>query len=745
VKVNADKNLYKENRCNYIKNNCHQSSNDDNCDIFVKSDTSEEFPIRTKIAEFEGVKNPEAARIIPTRQYADYAGRINHVALNYLPNNGCNESDEQLLDAYKTLFLKMEPDTKFTIAMNKQDNTSDIDNLIKDNDIPDPERINIVKTTDEPFIFYRNENNRITSSELEKKLELISLSEDELKKSDTPSVFIGYKNMIRDIRNEIEDWAEDDKPNIVNYVEFNNKPVLVTKDENEKLKVIDLEFDPTHRELAEESQKHLKENAENQCFVLNLQNNTNRTDDTMYECINKFVSENDLKIEIHPRISVDNIGFMTGFDNELPVITPVRFNRKWQLSDEHIDIINKEKKPVTFTGSRTDFNDFMQDAVQRGVKNTDKIAHKYHRSDRGIFITEKKPTIWARDMFVSTYSNEKPSGSYMLNTEHVNSRDGDIPPQLASYLNDTSIDLVEENLVVADGGDVLANRQESFVGFDSFKETNKNLLKYSSENEDFNKWAVGHWYQDHDRGMKNASPGKMTIASKIANDENNSLKFQNLAKSIMYEDLSIDLLEEHLGKPVTIMGMDDPETQFREAPLSFHQDMCMTPIDDKTIMLGDPRLFDEMVKKMTPEERELASRQLIDISDRKTEDSDIIDQFLNETEHIHYNDPEISKAYETTLKEKGYDVIKLPYKCSRSSDIPTFTYNNCLTENFEKDGEQVRRVFLPITGVDYFDDYAVKTYEEQGFEVHTVKMPEVTKMSGALRCITNWLERSEKA
>jgi len=192
-----------------------------------------------------------------------------------------------------------------------------------------------------------------------------------------------------------------------------------------------------------------------------------------------------------------------------------------------------------------------------------------------------------------------------------------------------------------------------------------------------------------------------------------------------------------------VLGKDDPATPgIVERPAAFHTDMMMTPLDDESFTIGDPVLFEEMVAKMSPGEKVKAEQQLREISGIDYSFERFIKDSAGE------NIPANFSHYERTLKAQGYKdekIIRLPYRFAGHPGLPNFTYNNCLIEDFEKDGARVKRVFLPVIGVDYFDQYAIKTYEEQGYQVIPLPMGHVSMLMGELRCVTNWLERSEKA
>ena len=176
----------------------------------------------------------------------------------------------------------------------------------------------------------------------------------------------------------------------------------------------------------------------------------------------------------------------------------------------------------------------------------------------------------------------------------------------------------------------------------------------------------------------------------------------------MFDDLSVRLFEQQFGKPVTIMGRDNPATPgHTEEPATDHMDMGMTPVDDHTYFVGDPSLYGE------PTGRNRDNQQDFD-------------------------------QYAQTLKDKGYNVLRVPHHEPQAPGEPYITYNNCLMERFEKDGHEVRRVFLPVYG-QASDETAIKTWESQNFEVIPMPLDQLSSRWGALRCISNWLDRSDPA
>lgn len=140
----------------------------------------------------------------------------------------------------------------------------------------------------------------------------------------------------------------------------------------------------------------------------------------------------------------------------------------------------------------------------------------------------------------------------------------------------------------------------------------------------------------------------------------------------------------------------------------------MTPIDDHTFLVGDPTL----------------TRTLLSGADTKWSG------LLNRDHPCDFNE------YARQLEAKGYEVKRIPHHEPGSLGEPYISYNNCLMERFEKDGREIRRVFLPVYGIEPLDRAACQTWESVGYEVIPLQLSALSSQWGALRCISNWLDRS---
>lgn len=177
-------------------------------------------------------------------------------------------------------------------------------------------------------------------------------------------------------------------------------------------------------------------------------------------------------------------------------------------------------------------------------------------------------------------------------------------------------------------------------------------------------------------------------------------------------DEAIRRLEQEFGKKAVVIGSEKtPEPDY-------HIDMYLTPIDDKTVLLGDPALS----KKI------LAERYGGEEGARRDE----------QEEPARPDDQKLLESYaqaKRQLEEKGFKVERVPIVHDEKGY--TITYNNVLME--VKNGKRI--VYMPSYGVKELDSAAAKKYESLGFEVKPVDVAEIYRFGGTLRCITNVLAR----
>jgi hypothetical protein len=421
-----------------------------------------------------------------------------------------------------------------------------------------------------------------------------------------------------------------------------------------------------------------------------------------------------------------------------------------QMLNAYKTLFTKMEPDTKFTiavGSSRDRADVEKAMAECNVQNPERIT----------FVDPKAGslTVWARDMMVPLQLTKDENRVGLLEQTPLHDwHDSDSAVPGAICIQQPNILLDQDKRIVTDGGDVMANTKESFVGHYSLAATAQKLSKTVEADPELKQKVVAEFEERTGKKVVGANSPTVfpyrTEAVDTGNPEalpwtlvenpkfrDRPLRENEVRADQMYEQLAEELFEEKFGKPVTILGKDDPSTVHREEPATDHMDMGCTPIDDNTFFVGDPGLAKQLVGKMSPEELADAERILSESAGHPVR--------LPRPDDRNRDNQEDFEAYAKTLTEKGYNVIRLPHAepgLSRSY----ISYNNCLMERFEReDGEQVRRVFLPVYNIPKLDDYATKTWESQGFEVIPMPLGALSQRWGALRCVSNWLDRSPHA
>lgn len=401
----------------------------------------------------------------------------------------------------------------------------------------------------------------------------------------------------------------------------------------------------------------------------------------------------------------------------------------------------------------------------------------------------KSLTVWARDQMLAGYFPNDPEhtlliGQSMLHDWHGD--DMDVPPLIAQ--NNSKIVFDPERRIRTDGGDGVTNTKEEFRGAFSYVATAEMLQQMGKSNRalkqdvmEYFERTTGHHVVESENGelpLKTV-PREVPIGYNMNEFEvvpNPDFKAVEVGPGEIREDqmwlnAAKKLFEEEFGKPVTIMGLDDPKTKEIEGPASDHLDMSLTPIDDNTFLLGDPKLAKDLLKGLSPEEKKQANARFTEIKqaaltedirllkekggDRMPEDkkNQLITMLEKEMEVPFNIDTDLESRkqgdkpynfdnYEHVLKEKGYNVDRVPHLEPQGWG-PYITKNNSLSERFTKeDGTEVRRVFLPFFGIPAIDNKAKEVWEKNNFEVIDMPLANLSSRWGALRCISQWLERS---
>ena len=405
-----------------------------------------------------------------------------------------------------------------------------------------------------------------------------------------------------------------------------------------------------------------------------------------------------------------------------------------------------DTKFTMVVGSARDQQDIEQVIKDNNVPNPDRIQ----------FINPKLSlTVWARDQMIGMYFPNDDTKTALLNQTTFHSwhnQDTLVPPLIAEKY--PSIVLDPEKRIVTDGGEVVSTKNETFIGNFSIAETAAKLKELGKKDPSFASMIKKHYEEKTGKIMipsdlENPFPWK--IVPREVQDgmhehpftlvenpdyEKPILQASEMEEGDMWVKAAKDLFHNEFGQPIIVMGEDDPETQEVEGPANDHLDMAITPLDEKTVAVGDPSLAQKILGKMTPERRTEVLGQLSKIFGQEVTEEDFAGG------RYYPNQQRDFDKYASNMEKNGFRVIRSPY-AEPSWSTPNVTYTNCLQEQFTKeDGTKVKRVFLPIFEIPELDNYAVNMYKSEGFEVFPIPMPTLAERKGALRCISQWLDRS---
>ncbi len=178
------------------------------------------------------------------------------------------------------------------------------------------------------------------------------------------------------------------------------------------------------------------------------------------------------------------------------------------------------------------------------------------------------------------------------------------------------------------------------------------------------------------------------------------------------------LLCAEFGKSPVILGSAEiPE------PLE-HIDMYLTPIDDTTVLLGEPVLTASFetrpAEECEPEESSDSFRYEPDGSFERIMTAHMR-AFLN--------------VVKRQLEAWDFTVERIPLALDQDGNL--ITYNNVLMEV----QQHKRVVYMPAYGRPKLDVAAMRKYRSLGFQVRAVDVSEIYVHGGSLRCVTNILAR----
>jgi hypothetical protein len=357
-------------------------------------------------------------------------------------------------------------------------------------------------------------------------------------------------------------------------------------------------------------------------------------------------------------------------------------------------------------------------------------------------------TIWARDMMVCLYMPDDLDKIAILHQKTLHSwhaNDMQVPVKLAAALPGSL--LVNEPHIVTDGGDVQSNTHQAFAGYYSVVSTEMEIATALEKDQALKAGVFGYYQKRWSNQIVEPAAGDLHFPYLKQDRPDGSyqlvpdpaFKREDLGQGkVTYqqalEDMAVALMEERFGKPVQIMGRDDPAQPGKLMDdATDHMDMGCTPVDDKTCFVGSPSLALQAIDSMTRPER----RQLQRVLSKRAGHAVKLPLVVA---HNRDNQSDFD-AYAHLLEQMGYKVERVPHLEPPQPGKPYISYNNCLMERFEKDRREIRRVFLPHYGIAKLDDMADAVWKRNGFAIIAIPFWALSSEWGVLRCVSNWLVR----
>jgi hypothetical protein len=334
-------------------------------------------------------------------------------------------------------------------------------------------------------------------------------------------------------------------------------------------------------------------------------------------------------------------------------------------------------------------------------------------------------SIWIRDSMIPVQAKDGQSKLIIQDRTYYPGKDDKMVPEFIDKVHD-DVSSVHNPILRIDGGNVLSNKTHAFVGIDSAAQTT-DLLKELSLNAE-NKENIIKFYES--KSGKEVVEGEKTETDKQVTIEQ------------MWHDIAPMVFESEFKRKIYIVGNDDPSTGVVETQPVFHIDMCTTPVGEDTFIVGDPQMAIDILKNLPPAEAERLNKEVSEKAGLKNSDN-LIGRLIDANNDKEYKGNFDHLAKE--LKDKGYNVHRMPYMSGLRTtwSLPYLTYNNCIQENYiDESGKQIKKVYLPLYGMEPLDKIAVNTYEKFGYEVVPLDMAAITILEGAIRCSAYPIDRT---
>lgn len=402
-----------------------------------------------------------------------------------------------------------------------------------------------------------------------------------------------------------------------------------------------------------------------------------------------------------------------------------------ELLNAYSTIIDSMESDVKFT--------FLTRNEEENNKIKELLKDKKNPERFNVITTDRDITMWTRDSMIPTKASEKETGKknqtvILMPNRSIGETYLEEERSAVRALEEKFPDFKSQKLddIYIDGGDIMYGPAGIFVGQGSIDKTIQGLKRKSESDPDFKFYIINYYEQKTGKKVTEEKTEGKKPAGEVSFEE------------AIRETLP-DLLEQKFNSKLYIIGRDDPSTDRVESQPVFHIDMCVTQLDKKTVLLADPKIAADTLKKLKEENPDEYEKQIEEFCSSAGISRHTCEMWL-ERSSARYTYSEEDTNFDAArkhLESEGFKVISIPYISGSSHRIPYMTYNNCLMNDYTaEDGRHVKQVFLPTYGLKAVDDQAIKIYKDLGYEVIPLDFNDTAKLQGALRCISQVLDKS---
>ncbi len=179
------------------------------------------------------------------------------------------------------------------------------------------------------------------------------------------------------------------------------------------------------------------------------------------------------------------------------------------------------------------------------------------------------------------------------------------------------------------------------------------------------------------------------------------------------EDELMSRIRDTFGKEIVRLGHSPADVP------DHHIGMVVTPLGDGVVAVADPDLGRDLIRALTPVGSEPVDGGATVVAIEETDEA-----YLPFRRVI------------ADLEEQGLRVVRVPMLLTDTPRVYV-TYNNAVLET-RRDGGHV---YLPVYGLEELDALAMAAFEGEGWTVHPVRVADLYRHTGSLRCQVGVIRR----